>query len=267
MSDHSHDQPAPDAQRDAWHQARLRSLCADDGWLTLVGLDFLEDGSYSLGSAAEATLRYAHCADGLVGTVTVAGDAATFTPHGGSAARPLTADAAGEASVIRSGPVSFTLIRRNGRLALRVKDNLSPTRTGFGGIGLYPFDPALVIEARVQPAMAGETVPITNVTGFVEQQPVAAYLEGVVGGSPFRLIATDGGGGGFFVVFGDRTNGRGSYGGGRFLAVEAPSAGTAVLDFNRAYNPPCSFTPFATCPLPHAANQLPVPVEAGERAR
>lgn len=253
-------------QHASWHARRLAALQAEDGWLTLVGLDFLVDGTHTLGSGSEASFRYDNCDGDIVGAFEVRGDAVRFRRQGAGEWEPLQADDAGPPSVIRSGSVSCALVRRNGRLALRVRDNRSVVRTGFAGIDLFPYDPSLVLEAEVRTPAANETVAITNVTGFVESQPVAARLACVVGGESVELVATAGSGGALFVVFGDGTNGRETYGGGRFLEVTPPKDGRATLDFNRAYNPPCSFTAYATCPLPPASNRLTGAVQAGERA-
>lgn len=258
--------PSPAADQLAWHSQRLSTLRADDGWLTLVGLDFLSDGSHTIGNCGSATFSYANCADPIVGRLDVSGDTVRFTPDGSNGSTLLTADDAGAPSVIRSGPVSFTLVRRNGRLALRVKDNASLVRTGFTGIELFPFDAALVVQARALPAAQGERIAITNVRGFIEEQPIAATLEFSLGGAPRRLVATAGSNGRLFVVFADQTNGGETYGGGRFLDLPAPTDNAVTIDFNKSYNPPCSFTAFATCPLPPDQNRLALPIRAGERA-
>ena len=253
-------------QHASWHARRLAALQAEDGWLTLVGLDFLTDGTHTLGAGSEASFRYANCDGDIVGHFEVQGESVRFRSEGSQEWVLLQADDAGPPSVIRSGSVSCTLVRRNGRLALRVRDNRSAVRTGFAGIDLFPYDPTLVVEAEVRTPAANETLAITNVTGFVESQPVAARLACVVAGERVELVATAASGGNLFVVFGDSTNGRESYGGGRFVEVPAPQGGRATIDFNRAYNPPCSFTPYATCPLPPTANRLEGAVRAGERA-
>jgi uncharacterized protein (DUF1684 family) len=275
---------------DRWHEARLRRLTAEDGWLSLVDLAFLDDGVWSLGRGADARLRYEHLPADRVGSFVVAGDSVVFAvdlaQDGRGAGRPaaevraddrvvdtvqLVADDVGTPTVLRSGPISMILVRREGRLALRVRDNASPLRTEFAGIDRFDYDPSLVVAARVEPPQPGAVVAITNVRGFTEDQPLAATLVVTLGGVEHRLAATKGSGDGFFVVFGDATNAAAdpavrTYGGGRFLDVPAPTAGVAVLDFNRAYNPPCSFTPFATCPTPPASNRLPIEIRAGERA-
>lgn len=273
------------ASADRWHEGRIARLTAADGWLTLVDLAFLSDGVWSFGSDPSCRLRYEHATAPRVGAFVVEGDVVNFAVDLDAEGHPaaivtaddrvidtvaLVADDKGAPTVLRNGPITVTLVRRNGALALRVKDNESPTRTQFAGIGRFPFDPALVVAATVEPAPAGATVAITNVKGFTADEPLVATLRGTVGGVPFALAATAGGGDRLFVVFGDETNGRETYGGGRFLDIDAPSEarsdGRVTIDFNRAYNPPCSFTPFATCPTPPASNRLPLPIRAGERA-
>jgi uncharacterized protein (DUF1684 family) len=259
-----HVEQNPAVARDQWHAQRLAALEAHDGWLTLVGLNFLPEGVSTVGNAPSATFRYERCSEPIVGTFAVNGEQVQFTPFGG-VAETCTSDDRGTPTVVRSGPVSFTLVRRNGRLALRVRDNESEVRTKFRGIALFPYDPALVVEASVYSADPEERVPITNVTGFVEETPVAARVRFVLAGAEREFIATSGANGRLFVVFGDATNGSETYGGGRFLDIPAPVDGKTMIDFNRATNPPCSFTAFATCPMPPAGNRLPIPIAAGER--
>lgn len=256
----------PDGERARWHAARLEKLRAEDGWLSLVGLDFLADGVATLGRGEACTFRYENCAEDVVGTLTVAGDEVHFRRAGSSNDELLVADDVGTPSVIRSGSVSFTLLRRNGQLALRVRDHRSTVRTRFGGIELFAYDATQAVEARVIEPEPGATVAITNVTGFVEEQPVAAELEFTLVGESARFVATAGSEGRLFVVFGDASNGRETYASGRFLDIAAPVGGFTTIDFNRATNPPCSLTAFATCPLPPPSNRLPFPVLAGERA-
>jgi uncharacterized protein (DUF1684 family) len=264
-------------ERAAWHAERLEGLRGADGWLTLVGLDFLESGTFTAGRDERVELCYAGCAADRIGRFEVDGEVGDevvrFVPEAGAAVsiergvagEPLIADDAGPPSMVRSGTVSFTLVRRNDRLALRVRDSASPTRTGFEGLGLFPFDPGMVVEATVRPAAAEARIPIANVTGHIEQQRLAATLVFELDGVAAELQAMPAGNDGLFVVFADGTNGRETYGGGRFLLVPPPRDGRTTIDFNRAYFPPCAFTAFATCPMPPASNRLSRRVEAGER--
>ncbi len=266
--------PSPAADRAAWHAARLDALRAPDGWLTLVGLDFLELGTSTIGAAPSSTLCYEHCTAATIGALEVTADTVRFhaapsvlcTLEHATADGVLHTDESGAPSVIRNGTLSFTLVRRNGQRALRVRDSASATRAHFQGIPLFDYNPVWAVEAAVVAPTPGQMVAITNVRGFVEEQPVAAQLTFTVAGVPHTLTATKGSAGTLFVVFGDKTNGALTYGGGRFLEVPAPRNGLTTLDFNRAINPPCSFTPFATCPLPPVENQLPAAVRAGERS-
>jgi len=248
-----------------WHEARLAALSAEGGWLTLVGLDFLPQGRSTIGSSPDATFSYGNCAAPIVGAIELQGESVRFTPTAAGGSVEWTADDRGTPSVVRSGTVSFTLVRRNGRLALRVRDDASPVRLQFAGIELFPFDPAFAVEAQVATPPGGAGIEITNVRGFKETQPLAAVLSFDLGGSACTLSATAGADGRLFVVFADATTGAQTYGGGRFLDIPAPRDGRTTIDFNRATNPPCSFTAFATCPLPPAGNRLSVAVTAGER--
>ncbi len=277
---HAQQIEADSAARDIWHAKRLETLSAEDGWLTLVGLDFLEEGEHTIGSAPTCALRYQGATAPQCGAFIVTGSDTSksqvafranvegITIDGKSAhgVVPLVADDQGTPSVVRNGTLAITVVRRNGALALRVKDNASLVRTQFRGIELFPYDPTLVVETVAVPPAPGETIAITNVTGFVETQPVAARLRFKLDSTPMEFLATAGAHGRLFVVFADATNGRESYGGGRFLDVPAPIDGKTAIDFNRATNPPCAFTAFATCPMPPEANRVSGAIPAGERA-
>lgn len=255
-----------------WHAARLSELRAEQGWLSLVGLDFLTPGTYTVGSAPTARLHYPGCSAPLIGTWVVEPDSVRFHAEpdvevfieNGSEAQPLRTDLGNTPSVVRNGRMSFTLLRRNGQFALRVRDPQSPARTNFTPIAMFAYDERYRVEAEVTPAAPGQQLPITNVTGYTEQEPIAAFLSFEIEGQAHRFVATAGKEGRLFVVFSDETSGKETYGTGRFLDIPAALNGRTWIDFNRAINPPCSFTPFATCPLPPPENQLRIPILAGE---
>jgi uncharacterized protein (DUF1684 family) len=270
---------AEEAEWNAWHEARIRMLAAPEGWLSLAGLVWLSDGDWTIGRKPggpdDRRIELLHAPADECGTFVVAGEVVRFRPAPGTDAtadeRPiagaitLVPDSAGTPTAVRFGPIAVTLVRRNGQFALRIRDRDRETRTRFAGIDRFPFDPSRRVEATFTPAEAGATFGVRNVTGFVDETPLAGELRFRLDGHDLTLLATGDGSGGLFVVFGDLTNGRSTYGGGRFLAVPAPTSGQTSVDFNRATNPPCSFTPFATCPTPVAANRLPLAIEAGER--
>ncbi len=264
---------ALEADWNAWHAERIERLSAEDGWLTLVGLDFLDEGKTTIGAGEKADLRYEGLGVDLAGTFTKSGDTVRFVAAPGAAMTmngmpvdsvTLTEDQ-GPESYLRSGTVSVALVRRNDALALRVRDNASPVRLHFKGVERYAFDPALRVTARIERHEKGETMAVTNVLGYTADAPRDATLVFDLDGQERRLDA-QGTFDSLFVVFGDTTNGAETHGGGRFLYVKIDEGDTAIVDFNRAYNPPCAFTAYSTCELPTANNRLPIPIRAGEKA-
>lgn len=136
---------------------------------------------------------------------------------------------------------------------------------GKVGIERFTVDPAWRLTARFEPADSLHTIPVTNIIGQTTPQRCPGAVVFAWEGKTYRLDALDGGDD-LFIIFSDATSGHETYGGGRFLYAPKPSAeGKVVLDFNKAYNPPCVFTPYATCPLPPSQNQLPIAVHAGEK--
>lgn len=270
----SHEQEVLD-----WREERLASLQKPDGWLSLVGLDWLEEGSSTVGSAEGSAVRLPEAAPAELGTLELSESVVRFRPApdadltidgeapGGEPVE-MVPDAAGEPTTVASGSVSFYVIERQGRFAARVKDSEAATRRDFAGIDYFPIEPAYRVEARFEPHEPPKTIPIPTVLGTDDpsESPGAVVFE--MAGETYRIDALPGGDdGSLFLVFGDTTNGHTTYGGGRFLYTDPPAAdGTVVVDFNRAYNPPCLFTPYATCPLPPPQNKLGVAVEAGEKA-
>ncbi len=274
----------PDAHL-RWIDARDRTLRDPEGWLALVALHWLREGETVIAASGDASDRCV-VLDGALASPAVRvtlnrdGDAtATITadlqatldgePVAPGAVLPLRDDRHDAASVLRVGRLHITHIHRQHRAALRIRDREAPTLVRFRGVERFPFDPALQITARFEPAPHGETIPITLITEHVEDHPIAGSLVFAIDGREHRLVAEKSGET-LFVVFGDETNRRSddtaTYGGGRFLSVSMPDArGLTTVDFNRAINPPCSFTPFATCPTPPAQNRLPIAVIAGER--
>lgn len=258
-----------------WRSERFMRLRSPDGWLTLTGLYWLHEGTSRFGGSPANELVLAGTPP-LVGTFEVADGKVEFTAAPGVEVRSeerrvdriaLASDADGAPTVLTSGSLGFFVIRRGERLALRVRDREAATLREFRGLDYFPVHPAWRVRARLEPAPPGTTFPVPNVTGTVDATPTPGNLRFRVGETEYRLVALrEGDDEELFVVFGDETNGEETYGGGRFLAAPAPGPdGTLWLDFNRAYNPPCAFTPYATCPVPPRENRLPFRVEAGEK--
>ncbi len=266
---------------EAWRDQRLGSLTAENGWLSLVGLYWLEPGDNTFGSTPDNSLIFPEKAPNHAGTFHLVDGNVTIDPAPGAhisladapkepvAGKVLASDAEGKPTVLSLGSLRFYVIQRGDRVGIRVKDAESPARKGFTGLDYFSIDPAWKVEAHLE-RVEGATVPVPNVLGQVENVPSPGTLTFELPGGNGRTFSLhpilEDGSDELFIVFGDPTNGRLTYGGGRFLYAEAPGPdGRVVLDFNRAYNPPCSFTPYATCPLPPPGNKLPVAVTAGEK--
>ncbi len=263
-----------------WVRDRDAELRLPEGWLSLVGLVWLEPGETTLGTAGAPTpdrIVLANAGAAAAGSFVLGDDdEVTFTPGendlcsldgvplAASEAVVLTDDRAGGPNVLRVGGLHITHIHRQERSALRIRDREAETLRMFAGVQRHAFDPDRRVDAIFEPAAEGATVDVTLVTEFVEPHQVAGTLRFEIDGVEHALLAHPGGKG-LFVAFADETSGVTSYGGGRFLIVEKPGGdGRTRIDFNRAFNPPCSFTAFATCPLPPPGNRLPLAMNAGE---
>lgn len=258
------------AEVEAWRAGRYANLRREQGWLTLAGLGWLRDGVNRVGSAPDADVVLPGGPD-EAGSITVTGEGpiadGSFTRGGRPVERlPLQTDANGEPTLLELGALRLCVIERGGRLAVRTWDTASARRRAFEGIDHWPVDPAWRLRATVE-ATPGVTISVPDVIGVVAEKATPGTVVFEVDGESHRLQGLEGGPNGeLWLVFGDATNGQETYGGGRFLYTDAPDPdGTVVVDFNRAYNPPCVFSPYATCPLPWEANRLPIRVEAGER--
>lgn len=277
--------PVPDvdpgyrAAIEEWRTQRLARLTADDGWLTVVGLHWLADGVNRVGSnrgmevplvgpdipGLAATLEVTEAGTviaraALENTVTINGRPLTEAP--------LKTDAEGSPDILQIGRLTLYVIERSGRLAVRVKDPESDARATFAGIESFPIDPSYRVTAVLEPYEAPREVSIPTVIGTPTTMVAPGLLHFELGGEELALepYVESPDDDSYFVIFRDRTSGDTTYGGGRFLDVDAVGEdGTTVIDFNYAYNPPCAFTAFATCPLPTPRNSLPVAITAGEK--
>lgn len=265
---------------EAWRRDRLQRLTADGGWLTVAGLVWLNPGANRFGTDATNDVvlpagssppragRFVR-EGGQVRVEVDAGIAVTM------AGKPVTraalrSDAGGaDPDVLSLGALTMQIIDRGGRLGVRIKDMKNPARARFKGLHYFPIDPRYRVVATFVPHPKPVTLDVPTVLGTVERMPSPGYasfkLDGAPDAPPLRLDAVlEPGETQLFFIFRDRTSAKTTYGGGRFLYADPPANGKVVIDFNRAYSPPCAFTPHATCPLPPENNRLPVAVEAGE---
>lgn len=265
------------AEIESFQKQRDASLRKDDGWLSLVGLSWLTEGVNTVGSAPKSgVLLPKGKAPAKLGTIRLENEVATFTAAPGAAVtegdRPVTTlvlkpDSSGKAPVLSHGSLSFFVVKRGARFGVRVRDKDAPALKSFKGVESFPVDPAWRVVGKFEAYSPKKKIEVPNILGTPEMQDSPGAVVFVKDGKSYRLEALSGGGKGeLFLVFGDATNGKETYGGGRFLHTPPPSAeGFVLVDFNRALNPPCAFSAYATCPLPPAGNKLALAVTAGEK--
>jgi uncharacterized protein (DUF1684 family) len=258
-----------------WHEARIARLTAPDGWLSLVGLDWLQPGTNRLGSTTDNDIVLAK-APAHLGTITWAEDGTLSisldkdsgaTIDGKAETNAVLVDDSHAApTTIAFGSVNFIVIDRGGRKGLRVRDSEAETRTRFAGIERFPIDPAWRIVADWQPLDPPFQLATGTVIGTIENYPAPGKAVFEREGQRFELypVIEVPGDTQLFLIFADATSGKETYGAARFLYADMPRDGKIVLDFNKAYNPPCAFTPYATCPLAPPENRLALRVAAGE---
>jgi uncharacterized protein (DUF1684 family) len=258
-----------------WRAQREVKLRADGGWLTVAGLFWLAPGINRFGAApANEILLPGHSAPARAGVFRLEAGHVTVEVLPGVpvflAGKPVTrvelrSDAAGEPDVLTLGALSMQVIARGGRLGVRLKDMRSAARQTFKGLSWFPVRPQYRVSARFVPHPAPTTIAVATVIGGVETMPSPGSALFELDGKSVRLDPVlEAGETQLFFIFRDATSGRSTYGAGRFLYADPPRDGRIVLDFNKAYSPPCAFTPYATCPLPPAQNRLPSAIEAGE---
>ncbi len=272
--------PAYVREIESWRRERLARLTADGGWLTVAGLVWLKPGANTFGAdAANDVILPAHSAPPRAGAFVLEQGHVRVEVREGAAVtlggKPVTkadlrSDTGGAApDVLSLGALTLQIIDRGGRLGVRVKDRKSEARATFKGLQYFPIDPRYRVVATFVPNAKPVSIKVPNVLGMVESMPSPGTASFTIPGAPatpaLHLDAvlepdeTQ-----LFFIFRDQTAGKTTYGAGRFLYADPPVNGKVVLDFNRAYSPPCAFTAHATCPMPPAGNKLPVAIEAGE---
>ncbi|WP_371322601.1 DUF1684 domain-containing protein [Dechloromonas sp. ZY10] len=248
----------------AWQANRRQELATAESWLGMAGLFWLEPGRNVLGSAADCPLR-------LPAGPACAGEVVweperdlLFWQATDGVMKPLVTDRDGAPTTVDLENWSFFVVDRDRRLALRLRDREWAQSRPFAGLDYFPPAPEWRIEARWLALPEPVRIEVPNVAGELRPVEIAWQAVFVHAGSEVCLLPMSVDENEVFFVFRDRSSGRESYGAGRFLKAVRPVGEVITLDFNRAYNPPCAFTPFATCPLPPPENWLPFAVPAGE---
>lgn len=269
-----------------FREKRAAGLQKPDGWLSLVGLEWLQPGDTSVGSAADNKVKLSAAHPAHLGIFHLENNVVTLLPPkdgfptgltvGGSPAKPqvLQTDADNDANSphLLIGTLNLYAIRREDRFALRIKDARSPSLQQFHGLKWYAPDAAFRVTAKWTPYSPSKTIKLATLVGTSYSAPVPGFAEFTLQGKTYRLepVLEDPTATNLFFILRDTTSATTTYGACRFLYTPFPSngldkPGELVLDFNRLQNPPCAYTPYATCPLPPAGNKLPVSLAAGEQ--
>ncbi len=259
-----------------WRDSLDERLRSEEGWLSLAGLYWLHEGENTVGSdpASEITLPPDSTPQHL-GTVSFQNGVATLHV---TCDEPVTVDGTAlRSAVLRddhdpNGPslvtiraITFHIIKREDQYGVRVRDQNNPARQTFTGRKWYPINPDYHVQAHFSPHATPRSLSVVNSVGILVPMENPGSVEFDLRDQHLRLEAFTADEGELWFIFKDKTNGASTYGAGRFLTAPVFPDGSVDLDFNRTYNPPCAFTPYATCPLPPRENILPVEIAAGER--
>jgi uncharacterized protein (DUF1684 family) len=260
--------PQPATEWDQWRDHRRTRLLADDSWLTLVGLYWLHDGTNDVTLPANPPIKAQFILKNGRVTLLPAARLNVKSPL------PLRDDTESSPTFVRAGTLSLVAIKRGDvkgdHYGIRVKDSASEGRKNFKPLDYFSYNPAFRVTAHFEPYNPPHKISITNVLGMTTDEISPGALVFKLGGKTYRIDPiwdqSDPEPRDLFIIFKDATSGKETYGAARYLYAHPPDAtGNAIVDFNRSYNPPCVFTPYATCPLPPPQNRLPIRVEAGEK--
>jgi len=258
-----------------WQEQRLERLRDKDGWLTLAGLFWLEEGENSFGSDPENDIVFPGKADAFCGTLILEDSTVTLRVAEGvqisSDDLPvdtlvLNDDHSGNTTRLQQGDLAWYIIKRGERYGIRLRDHKHPRLQELDHIPSYPIQTDYVVEASLEPFDEPRIMTVaTPLEGYTEDYECPGILKFRIRGRDLELYPFTSGKR-YFLVMADETTGLDTYGAGRFMYAVPDSIGRIILDFNKAYNPPCAFSPFATCPMPPRENFLPVAIEAGEKS-
>ncbi|MEY2499264.1 MAG: uncharacterized protein QOD12_2820 [Verrucomicrobiota bacterium] len=258
-----------------WRGDHESDLKKETGWLTVAGLFWLKEGINTVGAGENFDVRLTdNFKQGKFGEIEFKNGVAVLKVEKGVEAQSdsksistidLVSDEKGKPAQIRTGSQTFFLIKREDRFGIRLKDSNSEARRNFKELHWFPIDESYKVAARLEAFPEPKEVMVPNVLGGQFKMKSPGILKFILKGKEYSLQPVDEGDGTLFIIFRDRSSLSETYTSGRFLYADKPGNGEAVLDFNKAENPPCAFTPFATCPLPPPQNIVDVEIEAGEK--
>jgi len=259
-----------------WRSDEEADLKKETGWLTVAGLFWLKEGINTVGAGPDFDVRLTdNFKKGKFGQIEFKNGVAVLTVESDNDAQSdgkdittkiqLVSDEKGKPTEIRTGSQTFYLIKREERFGIRLKDSQSKARLAFKGQHWFPIDESYKITAQFEAFSEPKEVMVPNVLGGKFKMKSPGTLKFALKGKECSLQPVEEEDGKLFIIFADKSNLNETYKSGRFLYADKPVNGEALLDFNKAENPPCAFTPFATCPLPPPGNSLDVEIKAGEK--
>jgi uncharacterized protein (DUF1684 family) len=266
--------PAYASEISAWNYKRVQKLKKENGWLNLVGLYWLKQGSNSFGSDPSNDIIFPAGTPPKIGTFNLKDSLVQIKVNenidvliNGKNVKEalLMNDLTGRPTIMSVGSYKWNIIKRENKYGIRLRDLNSPLVKSFPGIDTYPADKAWQVEASYVKFPEPRKIMVPNILGTMEANTVTGNVTFTKDGNKYSLVPIQEDNS-YFFIFADETNGEETYGAGRFLYTTLPdSNGKVILDFNKSYNPPCAFTKYATCPLPPKDNYLHLKVTAGEK--
>lgn len=262
------------SETDQWHQKRVERLKEEDGWLTLVGLHWLNEGENTFGSEKNNSIVFPENAPNKIGNIELKDSVITQTVESGvnvlSEGKPvkkikLKEDLTGSPTILNVGSLRWYIIKRGERYGIRLRDTKHPIRSTFDGIERFPVNEDWKVTATIDKYDPPKLISLPTQIGTIEEEPSPGAVVFEKDGRTFRIDAVDTGRR-LWLIFADETSGEETYGAGRYLYIDKPdSTGKIIVDFNLAYNPPCVFTKYATCSFPPKQNFLKLSITAGEK--
>ncbi len=257
-----------------WQHDRMEGLKARDGWLNLAGIYWLQEGKQSFGSHPSNDIVFPDKAPTFIGTITLKDEVAhiqvnkeaeLYYQNERLTELALSYDSSTTPSYITHGDLAWYIMKRHHSLAIRLRDFKNPAIEAVDHIPSYPIDPDYLVEATLIPFDEARIITVnTPFQDYTQDYHCPGELHFKLKGKKLKLLPFTSGEG-YFIIISDETSALETYGGGRFMYANPDSRGRVILDFNRAYNPPCAVTPFASCPMPPPENRLTIKIEAGEK--
>ena len=258
-----------------WQENRIKRLKSESGWLNLAGLYWLAEGENTIGSDSSNSILFPESAPDFCGSIVKNKDEIKYYVHPGSeiyinseilTEAKLEPDITQNPSICKTGSFEWFIIKRDDLYGIRLRDFENPRIDQLKEIPSFPVEKRWIKKAKFEAFHDPDSIEVATMVGGTETYEVPGKIIFRHKGKKYELFPFRSGKG-FFIILGDKTSAIETYAAGRYMYTDAPDENNElILDFNKAYNPPCAFSPFATCPLPPPENRLDLAITAGEKA-